>query len=291
MVYSSLCSSPWEKKIRSFFSGKVDEEALDSLEKIFYESDLGVATSQALTEKVRKLLKKDPSLSIEAVLEEIKALLLTEFKSPEAPPMGKPHVILVEGVNGNGKTTTVAKLAKFYKDRGKKVLIAAADTFRAAAIEQLEKWAHILGVDIVKGTPKSDPAAVVFDAIQASISRGIDVVIIDTAGRLHTKTDLMRELEKIVRVSQKALPGAPHETLLVLDSTIGQNSLEQAKIFHQFTPLTGLIVTKLDGSAKGGVVVLIHKELHVPIRYIGVGEGLNDLQMFDPESFVKQLFL
>lgn len=203
---------------------------------------------------------------------------------------GSPHVILIEGVNGNGKTTSVAKLGKFYKDQGKKVLVAAADTFRAAAIEQLELWSQKIGLEIVKGTPKSDPASVVFDAIQAAKSRQCEIVIVDTAGRLHTKTDLMRELEKIHRVTSKALPGAPHETLLVLDATIGQNGVDQAKIFHQFTPLTGLILTKLDGTAKGGTAIAIQRQLKIPIRYIGVGEGIDDLKPFQADDFVRSLF-
>ncbi len=279
------------KKIRSLFASKVDEESIEALERLFYEADLGAAYSQELTEKVRTLLKKNPKLTSDAILETIqKELIASLASSSRLYPSGSPHVILIEGVNGNGKTTSVAKLAWFYKKQGKQVLIAAADTFRAAAIEQLDLWASRAGVEIVKGAPKSDPAAVAFDAIKAAQSRQCDVVIIDTAGRLHTKTDLMRELEKIHRITGKALPGAPHETLLVLDATIGQNGVDQAKLFHQFTPLTGLILTKLDGTAKGGTAIAIQKALNIPIRYIGIGEGMEDLKLFDAPSFVKSIF-
>ena len=201
-----------------------------------------------------------------------------------------PTVILIVGVNGNGKTTSVAKLAKLFKSQGKSVLLAATDTFRAAGMEQLETWGKKLEIDVVKGLPKSDPAAVAFDAITAAKARGVDVLLIDTAGRLHTKTHLMQELEKVRRTLGKVLPGSPHETWLVLDATTGQNAVDQAKIFHEFTPLTGLVLTKLDGSAKGGIVFHIHQVLHAPIRFVGVGEGEDDLLPFDPESFVNALF-
>lgn len=279
------------KKIRSLFGGKIDEGTIESLERIFYEADLGAALSRELTEKVRQLLKANPKMTPDELLGCIKKELISSLLlDPSLFRTGHPHVILIEGVNGNGKTTTVAKLGKLYKDQGKKVLVAAADTFRAAAIEQLETWALKAGLEIVKGMPNSDPAAVVFDAIQAAKARGYDVVIADTAGRLHTKTDLMRELEKIHRVSGKAHAGAPHETLLVLDATIGQNGVDQAKIFHQFTPLTGLILTKLDGTAKGGTALAIQKQLKIPIRYIGVGEKIDDLKPFEPTDFVNSLF-
>jgi len=199
-------------------------------------------------------------------------------------------VIFVIGVNGNGKTTTVAKLANHYKKQGKKVLIGAADTFRAAAVDQLEIWSERLGVEMVKGKPKSDPAAVTFDTIQAAISRKSDVVIIDTAGRLHTRSDLLQELEKMVRVANKALPEAPHETLLTLDATVGQNALTQAEIFHQFAPLSGLILTKMDGTAKGGTAIAIQRKLKLPIEFLGTGESFSDLSPFDANSFVDSLF-
>jgi fused signal recognition particle receptor len=280
------------KKIRELFKGKVDEEALERLEELFYQADLGSQTSADLAEKVRTLYKKNSHLSTEDILNQIKKDLLAQLlQTPKNHNLhGNPHVILIVGVNGNGKTTSVAKLAHHYRQAGKKVLIAAADTFRAAATEQLEKWASRMDVNLVKGKFGSDPAAVVFDAIEAAKSRGCEIVLVDTAGRLHTKTDLMKELEKIHRVSGKALPGAPHETLLVLDATIGQNSIDQATIFHQFTPLTGLILTKMDGSAKGGSAIAIQKKLQLPIAYIGTGETLEAFEPFNPKVFIDDLF-
>ncbi len=278
-------------KIRSLLSGKVDEEKIEELEQLFFEADLGAKTSADLTEKVRKLYRKEREISVDQILTEIKKELVYCLELPPSHfEKGSPHVILVIGVNGNGKTTSVAKLASLYKKQGKKVLIAAADTFRAAAIEQLEKWAHQTGVEIVKGKMGSDPAAVTFDAIEAAKSRGYDILIVDTAGRLHTKTDLMHELEKIHRVTSKAHPGAPHETLLVLDATIGQNGIDQALVFHKHTPLTGLILTKLDGTAKGGGAIAMQKKLSIPIRYIGTGEQIDDLESFNPHHFVNSLF-
>lgn len=278
------------KKIRDLFKRKVDEEMIEELEELFYQSDLGSSTSSALAEHVRKLAKKNTSS--EEILKGIKDELLKELLAIPLSSMesGSPHVVLIVGVNGNGKTTTVAKLARQYKNEGKNVLIAAADTFRAAAIDQLERWAEKAGCGIVKGRHGSDPAAVVFDAIEAAKSRGCDVVLIDTAGRLHTKTDLMKELEKIRRVCGKALPGAPHETLLVLDATIGQNGVDQASVFHKFTPLSGLVLTKLDGSAKGGTAIAIQKKLQLPIKYIGTGETIEAFSPFNPQEFVNSLF-
>ena len=279
------------KKIRDLFKGKVDEEALERLEELFYQADLGSQTSAELTEKVRALYKKNPNLTSDEILAVVKTDLLAELNQiPSYPIQGNPHVILIVGVNGNGKTTSVAKLAYHFHHAGKKVLIAAADTFRAAAIDQLEKWVSKIGVTLVKGKPGSDPAAVVFDAIEAAKNRGCDIVLVDTAGRLHTKTDLMKELEKIHRVSGKAFPGAPHETLLVLDATIGQNGVDQAMIFHKFTPLTGLILTKMDGTAKGGTAIAIQKKLRLPIVYIGTGETLEAFEPFNPKTFVEELF-
>ncbi|MBI3900706.1 MAG: signal recognition particle-docking protein FtsY [Chlamydiia bacterium] len=279
-------------KIRALFKGKIDEESIEQLEELFYQADLGPQTSTELSEKVRSLFHKHPKLTSEEVLQVIKEDLTTQLRSLPTPsiPSGTPHVMLIVGVNGNGKTTSIAKLAYHFQNQGKKVLIAAADTFRAAATEQLEKWAAKLGVTLVKGKSGSDPAAVVFDAIEAAKSRGCDLVLIDTAGRLHTKTDLMKELEKIHRVSGKAHPGAPHETLLVLDATVGQNALEQAITFHRFTPLTGLILTKLDGTAKGGTVIALQKRLQLPIKYIGTGESVDALHPFEPLLFVNALF-
>lgn len=279
-------------KIRSLFKGKVDETMLEQLEELFYQADLGRELSSSLTDELRALQRKKPTLTTDELLQEIKRRLVEELNDCTPPPKkeGYPQVILIVGVNGNGKTTSLAKLTHYFQKKGKKVVIAAADTFRAAAIEQLQKWADKLGTPLVKGQPGSDPAAVVFDAIDAAKHRGYDLVLVDTAGRLHTKTDLMKELEKIVRVSAKALPGAPHETWLVLDATIGQNGVDQALTFHTYTPLSGLVLTKLDGTAKGGGVLAIQKKLNLPVRYIGTGESLENLQEFEPKSFVDALF-
>lgn len=241
------------RKIRDLFQGKVSEESIDRLQELFYQADLGVETAQKLTEKVRLLYRKKSSLTSDEILAEIKKELLEELKKSPLPPFsGKPQVILIVGVNGNGKTTTVAKLAHYYQQQKKKVLIVAADTFRAAAVEQLSKWAESTKSDFVKGKQGSDPAAVAFDGTQAGVSRECDLVLIDTAGRLHTKSDLMKELEKIHRAIGKALPGAPHEIWLILDGTVGQNGVEQATRFQQSIPLSGLILTKMEGTAKGG---------------------------------------
>lgn len=288
---SSLIGS----KLRALFKGEVNEEILEQLEQLLYEADLGVQYSQNLTNKIRESLKNNPELKSEALIEKIRQEILQDLNSyssqiEDVPAGRSPFVILVIGVNGNGKTTSVAKLARRYQLSDKKVLIAAADTFRAAAIEQLEIWSHRIHADLVKGNPKSDPAAVAFDAITAAKSRNADVVIIDTAGRLHTKTPLMQELEKIRRTCHKVLPDAPHETLLVLDATTGQNAIDQAKTFHRYTPITGLILTKLDGTAKGGIVLAIQRQLGIPVKFIGVGEGIDDLQPFDAQSFVNALF-
>lgn len=282
-----------DEKIKNIFSKPIDEESLDQLEQALYEADLGVQVSKNLTNKVKQYHLEYPQVSSQALFEYLQKELIALLQLT-SPPMRSPtpgiQVILVVGVNGNGKTTTTAKLAKKYKDEGRKVLVCAADTFRAAAMEQLEQWANSIEVDLVKGNSKSDPAAVVFDALSAAKARNADVVIIDTAGRLHTKTHLMQELEKIKRICKKVVEHSPHETLLVLDATMGQNAIDQAKIFHQFTPLTGIILSKLDGTAKGGIAVNIQQQLGVPIQYIGTGEGVADFAPFDPESFVKALF-
>lgn len=291
----SRARSLFGEKIKSLFQGKIDESTLEKLEQLLYEADFGVQTAMELTQKVRDLHRSNPSFKTAdflASLQEHLVSLLGKYPSglTEVPQDKLPMVILIVGVNGNGKTTSVAKLAHLLQENKKKVLVAAADTFRAAAIEQLETWAHRLQIDIVKGAPRSDPAAVAFDAVQAAKSRGCDVVLIDTAGRLHTKTPLMQELEKIKRSCQKAHASGPHETLLVLDATTGQNAIDQAKHFHKFTPLTGIILTKLDGTAKGGIVVAIERELGLPIKFIGTGEQIDDLQPFDSQSFVSNLF-
>lgn len=282
--------------IRALFKGPIDEETLDELERILYEADLGSETARDLTDKVRVLYRSNPTLGASALLASIQqevTKMLTGHPNQALTlpaPADQPMVILVVGVNGNGKTTSVAKLARYFQTMDQQVLVAAADTFRAAAIEQLETWAGRLGVDIVKGRPGSDPASVAFDALSAGKARQANVVIVDTAGRLHTKTHLMQELEKIRRICKKVNPSSPHETLLVLDATTGQNAIDQAKTFHQFIPLTGLILTKLDGSAKGGIVVSIYRQLGIPVKFIGIGEGLEDLEPFNPDQFVKALF-
>jgi len=291
----SRARSLFGEKIQSLFQGKINEDTLEQLEQLLYEADFGVQTSIELTNKVRELHRENPSFKTSDYLSALRShlvSLLGQYPSGliEVPPDQLPMVILIVGVNGNGKTTSVAKLSYFLKQNNKKVLVAAADTFRAAAIEQLETWAQRLQIDIVKGSPKSDPAAVAFDAVQAAKSRQCDVVLVDTAGRLHTKTPLMQELEKIKRSCRKASLSGPHETLLVLDATTGQNAIDQAKHFHKFTPLTGIILTKLDGTAKGGIVVAIQRELGLPIKFIGIGEQIEDLQPFDPQNFVDNIF-
>lgn len=282
------------QKIRNLFQGSIDESSIEQLEQLFYEADLGVKISQELTEKVRQQYKTNPHITAEEVLPLIKKELLHTLNSiprniKEIPFDEHPLVILIIGVNGNGKTTTIAKLGKRFKQEGKKVLVAAADTFRAAATEQLEMWAKKADIEIVKGKPHADPAAVAFDGITAAKARNCQVILIDTAGRLHTKTPLMEELEKIKRSCQKVSKNSPHETLLILDATTGQNAIDQAKIFQKYTPITGLVLTKLDGTAKGGIVIAIQRELGIPVKFIGVGEAIDDLEPFDPENFVSAL--
>lgn len=280
--------SPFANKIRALFSKAPDESAFDHLEQIFYEADLGAATAAELVDKIRALYRKNPKITTDQILAFVKQELLQGLV-PYRPVHSLPHVILLVGVNGSGKTTTLAKLASHYTRLGKKVLVAAGDTFRAAAIEQLEAWAKRVGVDLIKSQPNSDPSGVAFDALAAAKARGIDIVLIDTAGRLQTKTDLMHELAKVRRICQKQIPTAPHETLLVVDATIGQNAIDQAQTFNQFTPITGIVLTKLDGSAKGGIAIAIQKQLNIPIQWVGTGEGAEDLEPFEPESYVDAL--
>jgi fused signal recognition particle receptor len=276
-----------------FGKKEIDEELLEELEEILITSDIGVHTAMALIEEVREqVVRKDLKNP-----EELKHALqnrilefLTVSKSPETLPIGKPHVIMVVGVNGVGKTTTIGKLAARFTAQGKRVLLVAGDTFRAAAVEQLEIWAQRVGAEIVRHKGKADPSAVAFDGIQAAVSREADIVIIDTAGRLHTKINLMEELKKMRRTVGKQLAGAPHETLLVLDATTGQNAISQAQLFHKAIEISGIVLTKLDGTAKGGVVVGICHSLGVPLAYIGIGEKVDDLQPFDPDGFMKALF-
>lgn len=280
--------SPLSKKIRALFSRALDDSTFEHLEQIFYEADLGAATSAELVDKIRVLYRKDPKITTDQILAFVKQDLLQGFTVQHAS-FSSPHVILLVGVNGSGKTTTLAKLASYYARQKKKVLVAAGDTFRAAAVEQLETWAKRVGVDLIKSQPNSDPSGVAFDALAAAKARGIDIVLIDTAGRLQTKTDLMHELAKVRRVCQKQIPDAPHETLLVLDATVGQNAIDQAQTFHQFTPISGIVLTKLDGTAKGGIAVAIQKQLNIPIRWIGTGETADDLAPFEPISYVDAL--
>lgn len=280
----SKIKSALGQKIRALFGKKLDESTLSQLEQLFYEADLGATLSAELVEVARKT--PDPDAFLQAVKEE---LLKVFPPRREEPSLSSPHIILIVGVNGSGKTTTIAKLARHYREEGKSVLIAAGDTFRAAAIEQLETWAKRLDVPIVKSKPGADPSSVAFDAIASAKAQSIDIVLIDTAGRLQTKTDLMQELAKVRRISQKQIPEAPHETLLVLDATIGQNALDAARTFNQFTPITGIVLAKLDGSAKGGIAVAIQKELGIPIRWVGLGEQETDLVPFDAESYIDAL--
>jgi fused signal recognition particle receptor len=285
-----------EKMDRLFLGKKtIDQEVLDELEGLLFEADLGVKTSGQLIEGVRQGLKRGELQEPEKVKEYIKQEILRILKSGEKPlsidfSLTKPFVMMVVGVNGGGKTTTIGKIAHQYSSQGKKVLVGAADTFRAAAVEQLEVWANRVGADLVKQSKGSDPSAVAFDSIHAARARGTDLVFIDTAGRLHTKINLMEELKKLKRIVGREYPGAPHEILLVLDATTGQNAISQAKLFNEAIGVTGIALTKLDGTAKGGIIVGITEELKIPIRYIGVGEGIDDLKEFDATEFVQALF-
>lgn len=279
------------RKIKNLLSKSPDDSSFEELERLFFESDLGAAFSMELVDKVKAQFKKNPKMSSDEVLSEIKKEILSILGPDPQITFAekKPHVILIVGTNGSGKTTTIAKLAKYYSGLGKKVLIAASDTFRAAAVEQIDTWASRLGVDIVKSQSGSDPSAVVFDTLTKAIKKDYDLVLIDTAGRLHTKTDLMQELEKIKRVCKKHIDDAPHETLLVLDATTGQNALDQAEIFNKFTPISSIILTKLDGTAKGGIAIALKHQKKLDVRWIGVGEGSEDLALFERESFVDSL--
>jgi fused signal recognition particle receptor len=278
--------------IDELFLGKklVDDDMLEELEERLITADMGVQTTMDIMEKISgKRSRISDATDLKAVLKEE---ILAYFDALPPPPAAaaKPHVVMVVGVNGVGKTTTIGKLAAHEAGNGKKVLVAAADTFRAAAIEQIAIWAERAGADIVRHKDNADPAAVAYDGINAAISRGTDIVFVDTAGRLHTKVNLMEEIKKIQRTLAKRLPDAPHEVLLVLDATTGQNALSQAKMFNEALGVTGIALTKLDGTAKGGIVVGICSSLNIPLKYIGVGEGVEDLQVFDPQRFVEALF-
>ena len=271
---------------------KVDGELFESLEEALIMADLGVETSVSVIDELRERVKKKHITDGMLVKEELYSVISdTLCETDSAMKLDtSPSVILVIGVNGVGKTTSIGKMASYYMSQGKKVMLAAADTFRAAAIDQLDIWATRCGCDIIKHNEGSDPAAVVFDACKAAKARGVDVLICDTAGSLHNKINLMAELEKINRVISRELPEASRENLLVLDAVTGQNAVSQAKLFSEVSNLTGIILTKLDGTAKGGIVISIVKEQGLPVKFIGVGEGIEDLQVFDPQSFAKALF-
>ncbi len=274
-------------------SKKLDDDFWEELEEILIQADVGVNTTIELVDNIKKAAKKqkmhDSSEVLELIKDEIRKLL--EYNNvPLNIPQGELAVILVVGVNGAGKTTSIAKLAYRFHEEGKKVLLGAADTFRAAAIDQLNIWADRVGVEIIKHQEGSDPGAVVFDAIHASRARHADILIIDTAGRLQNKANLMKEISKIKNIIQREIPEAPHEVLLVLDATTGQNAISQAKIFEEATGVTGLILSKLDGTAKGGIILAVEKELKIPVKLVGIGEGLEDLRDFSPQIFTEALF-
>jgi len=289
-------------KTRASLTGKIDglvsrhaavtDDLFDELEEVLIQADMGPETSVALVEEVRARVRrekvKEPARVRDMLREEIGRLLADESSTLRVDGFS-PAVILLVGVNGAGKTTTAAKLAHLYRDRGRRVLMAAADTFRAAAAEQLEVWAGRAGVELVRHSEGADPAAVAFDALQAARSRSMDLVVIDTAGRLQTKTNLMEELKKIHRVVGRECPGAPHEVLLVLDATTGQNGVSQARLFKEAVDVTGVVLTKLDSTARGGVVVSIARDLGLPVKLVGVGEGMEDLQPFDAAAYVEGL--
>jgi fused signal recognition particle receptor len=285
------------EKIDQLFLGKksIDQDLLDELEGLLFSADLGVKTSSQLIEGVQKGLKRGELQEPEKVRDFIKEEIFRILKSGEKPltidfSQTKPFLFMVVGVNGVGKTTTIAKIAHRYSSQGTKVLIGAADTFRAAAVEQLEVWAKRVGADLIKQSKGSDPSAVAFDSVHAAKARNMDLVFIDTAGRVHTKVNLMEELKKVKRIIARECPGAPHEVLLVLDATTGQNAISQAKLFNEAIGVTGIALTKLDGTAKGGIIIGITEELKIPIRYIGVGEGMDDLREFNASEFVEALF-
>lgn len=272
----------------------IDDELIDDLEETLLMSDVGVKTTETLIAAVRKGIKQKEIRTPEDLIPFLKKEIVSILESGENTFRMAEHgptVLLVVGTNGVGKTTTIGKLSAYYRRQGKSVLLAAADTFRAAAIDQLEIWGKRADVQVIKHGEGSDPAAVVFDAMQAAKARNIDIVIVDTAGRLQTKSNLMQELEKIYRVIGREIPGAPHETLLVLDAGTGQNAISQAELFTQAAPVSGVVLTKLDGTAKGGVTIGIKSQLSIPIKWIGVGEGIDDLRPFRAEDFVSALFV
>ncbi|PYX47747.1 MAG: signal recognition particle-docking protein FtsY [Acidobacteria bacterium] len=275
------------------FGKEIDAGTLDDLEAILISADLGSTTTQEVLGKLRDKADRKQIRDVSELKRLLKEELLAILNAANTRPVSRvdgPEVILVVGVNGTGKTTTIGKLSQVFRSQGKNVLLCAADTFRAAAIDQLEIWGQRTGTEVIKTKPGGDPSAVLFDALQSAVARKSDYVVVDTAGRLHTKTSLMSELEKMRRTAQRIIPGAPHETLLVMDATTGQNGLQQARMFTESAGVTGIVLTKLDGTAKGGVVVAISRELGLPVRYVGVGEKAGDLLPFDPKEFVDSLF-
>jgi fused signal recognition particle receptor len=285
----------WVSRIGQLFAGRrqIDPALLDELEKVLLTADIGVRTSQKLLEELRSGLSRKELSDAEAAWTFLQRRC-RDILSLDAQPLdlsrAQPFVLLIIGVNGSGKTTTIGKLASQLRAEGKSVILAAGDTFRAAAVEQLEVWAGRVGVPVVRGKEGSDPSSVIFEAVRRAKAEGIDVVIADTAGRLHTKSDLMEELQKVRRVIDKAEPGAPHETFLVIDSTSGQNAIAQAQIFTKAMSVTGIVLTKLDGTAKGGVILGITDQLGIPVRFVGIGERIEDLRAFDADEFVSALF-
>lgn len=281
-------------RIKDIVTGrKVDADLLDEIEEVLITSDVGVEATDNIIERLREAYDEKEIEDGEQVIPYLKTILKEMLQSDGAGIVwaeSGPTVVLVAGVNGAGKTTSIAKLAYHYHSEGKKVILAAADTFRAAAVEQLTIWSERIGVDIVKHQHGADPAAVAFDAVEAAVARKADILLVDTAGRLHTQDNLMRELEKVYRVLGKKIPGAPHEVIMVLDATTGQNAIQQVKVFGKDMPISGLFLAKLDGSAKGGAVIAIRDQIDIPVKFVGVGEGPEDVEPFVAEDFVEALF-
>ncbi|HSM56544.1 MAG TPA: signal recognition particle-docking protein FtsY [Candidatus Sulfomarinibacteraceae bacterium] len=274
-------------------AGEIDDETWEDLEALLIQADMGVPTTLALVDNLRERVVQEGLFQAEQLTEALKDELRAMLDEPPEFELEKPRqltVVMIVGVNGSGKTTTIGKLSKYYKDRGRKVIMVAGDTFRAAAIDQLKVWSERAGVPIVAGEPNSDPAAIIYDGIRATRARGHDLLLIDTAGRLHTKFNLMKEIEKIYRVCKQSVHAAPHEVLLVLDAPTGQNALVQAEKFKEAVNVSGVVLTKLDSTAKGGMVFAIYQELGLPVRFIGTGEKIEDLAPFDPDEFVEGLF-
>ena len=280
------------EQLHRLFGRGLDDATLEEVEELLYGADVGPNLAAKVVTDLRAAVRSGrlaPGQQPLAFLEEDLVRQLSATDPSLHLPAEAPAVILIAGVNGSGKTTSIAKLAKMFRDQGKKVMLAASDTFRAAAEEQLGIWASRVGADVIKHQPGADPAAVAYDAAEAAQARGVDVLIVDTAGRVHTRANLMRELEKVARVLGKKVPGAPHEVLLVLDATTGQNAIAQARVFQQAVKVTGILLAKLDGTAKGGVVLAIQQELGIPVKFVGLGEGVDDLQPFEPRTFVQAL--